>query len=152
MSYDCQFFCHAHHHRARMLNLNELTTGTRRIPLQFVLLMTVLLARCTTQLVDLYSPIADEYCRRQNGALDTCSADRNRELLALVLIIEGSLMPRLISRTRTSLESMEAQRCMQKRMLRPAPRSTLSVRKTLAPPLLPPSAISRRRRLVVNSN
>ena len=100
-----------------MLNLNELTTGTRRIPLQFVLLMTVLLARCTTQLVDLYSPIADEYCRRQNGALDTCSADRNRELLALVLIIEGSLMPRLISRTRTSLESMEAQHCMQKRAL-----------------------------------
>jgi hypothetical protein len=27
---------------ARMLNLNELTAGTRRFPLQFVLLMTVL--------------------------------------------------------------------------------------------------------------
>jgi hypothetical protein len=42
MSYDCQFFCNARDNRARMLNLNELTTGTRRFPLQFVLLMTLL--------------------------------------------------------------------------------------------------------------
>jgi len=41
MSYDCQFFGNAHHNRARMLNLNELTNGTKRFPLQFVLLMTV---------------------------------------------------------------------------------------------------------------
>ena len=95
MSYDCQFFGNAHHNRARMLNLNELTTGARRIPLQFVLLMTVLLARCTIQRVDLYSPLRTNIACRQNGALDTCSADRNRGLLALVLtivrIIDASL-------------------------------------------------------------
>jgi hypothetical protein len=152
MSYDCQFFGNAHHNRCSDVESERVDTWHETLSSPIRSVDDRALARCTTQLVDLYSPIADEYCHRQNGALDTFSADRNRGLLALVLIIVRIIDASLISRTRTSLESMEAQHCMQKRMLRPAPRSTLSVRKTLAPPLLPPSAISRRRRLVVNSN
>src|SRR5579862_9205418 len=71
-------FGNAHDNRAGMFGSeNELRTGTRCFPLQFILPITLISLIRTTQLVDVYSPIAHKCVRRRNGATSICPVDRS---------------------------------------------------------------------------